>query len=302
MALQVSGGGFSFQFDTTDGRWTWGIRASNIRAAGQFYEVTDVGTPWGPLTSARIPIPGEVVQAMAESLTSFQAQLAPVMTLPSPATTSFSVTVNEGGTPVAFGPVSVANSGAFGSFMTASATPSSSWLQVSPASVAGLGQGQQAAFSFTVLPSLLLATSSPYAGTVNLQDNRSPPTIVPVSVSVTVLPRPTISLSETSVTLTYSLTTMSAGGAASVSIANSGPPNSTLDWLAAKIQNCSPWLAVTPVSGGPLAAGSSESLTFSVVSSAVPMIAGTYSDTVRYSASGASNSPVDLVVNLVVSA
>jgi hypothetical protein len=300
MPLQVSGGGFSFSLCTSDGTWGWSVRASNVRGIGQLYDVHDVRSPWGVLTSAEILIPGDVIAAMAESLRSLQGQLAPALTLAPPAQSSFSVTVEEGGAPASFGPVIIQNSGAFGSFMGVVVTPSAPWLSASPSSIQGIGQGQQGLLSMSVLPGTLLASSSPYAGTVNIQDGSSPPTVIPVSVVVTVLPRPSISVTSLTVTLTYSIGSAAAGGAESVIVGNSGPPGSSLEWFAAKIQNSSPWLHFTPAMGGPIIPGASEPLTFSVVPAGVTLIPGTYMETVRLASRSASNSPVDVVVSLIV--
>jgi len=210
------------------------------------------------------------------------------------------VIITEGDPDEEVGSVTVQNSGAFGSFMGVTATPSAPWLTVSPSSAQGVGRGETVTFDLSISTATLLASGSPYAGVVNLQDYRSSPTVIPITVTVTVLPRPVITTSPSQIDLTYVLSTSTAGPPKVMALSNSGPTGSQLDYTIAKLNNNSPWLSISPLSGGPLAAGDSEQITFSVVSSQAPAVPGTYQETVRISSPNASNSPVDVVVQLVV--
>jgi len=299
MAVIVSGGCYKFSVESVGGSWSWAVQANNTQGAGQLYQVTDINTPYGPLTVIDVPIPSDVIVGMADSITDVQGQLAPLMTLIG-STTSFNVVVTEGDPNVAVGSVTVMNSGAFGSFMTATATAGVQWLSVSPSSHQGIGKNEQVTFDIVLMPASLLATDSPFSGTVTLQDNRVPPTQIPITVSATVLPRPEISVNPSSLGLTFMSSTGVPGGSQQLTISNSGPILSSLEFTLASINNES-WLSFVPTSGGPLAYGESSIVTVSVsASGAGGLVPGTYSDTIRVSSTKASNSPVDVPVTLTV--
>jgi hypothetical protein len=298
MATGVRGGGFDFDVCSVGGLWQWRVTASNIHGAGQLYQVEDIRTPFGSLSTVDIPIPGEVVAAMAESLSTFQQQLQPKIVLTgSPA---FNVTVTEGDPVLVIGSTTFVNGGAFGSFMTATGSPDSPWLGVDPPSVAGIDKNGSGSMSVRVDPRILLATASPYLGHVGIQDNASPMNLVTVPVTVTVLPRPAISVDSSTVGLSFYLASMVPGGAASITVTNSGPLGSYLSFSLAKVQNQSPWLAIAPLSGSSVPSGGAVSSTFSVVSDQVPKIPGSYTETVQIASPNASNSPQQVVVTLIV--
>lgn len=296
----VSGSGFQFSVDSTGGTWSWTVVSRSIPGVGVFYDVVDLQTPWGPISQTAIPIPSDVILAVAETVVQIQQQLAPQLVLPPPATTTFFITITEGDPNSVVAEIPVANQGAFGSSMTVSATPSAPWLKATPAVVQGLGKNDQAVVSVTLLAASLLFSGSPYIAVVNLQDNRTPPTLVPVAFQVTVLPRPVIAASSPSVAFVWYQSSSSGSGPFSVDISNAGPAGSVLDWTAAKLQNISPWLAFSPSSGGPLSPPSSDSVQFSLVSAGVPTLPGTYVETVRFSSPNAQNGYVDVSVSLVV--
>jgi len=301
MTTNVSGGCFKFDTESTGGTWAWTVRSNNLQGLGQLYEVIDITTPWGPFTIAEIPLPGDVVTAMADSLTQVQDQLAPLLALVNPTVTTFNITIVESDPNEEIGTVAIMNAGAFGSFMTATATPDSAWLEVTPSSVSGLGRNEQANFNISLLTATLLNSGSPYNGKVTIQDNRVPPTSVEISVIATVLPRPEITATPTSISLTYISSTGVPGGAQQFTVENSGPAGSTLEYTVAKLYNTSDWMDFTPSSGGPLTSGQSAIVTVSVDSTnASSLTPGSYSDTLRISSTRASNSPVDVLVNLTV--
>jgi hypothetical protein len=61
MATEISGTSIEFSLPSVGGTWSWKVRANNLRAVGQLYEVVDVTTPYGPITTAAIPLPGDVI-------------------------------------------------------------------------------------------------------------------------------------------------------------------------------------------------------------------------------------------------
>jgi hypothetical protein len=300
MVTEISGTSIEFSLPSVGGTWSWKVRANNLRAAGQLYEVVDVITPFGPITTAAIPLPGEVISAMANSVLDVQAQFAPFMVL-AQGSTSFSIIVTEGDPNSEAGTASVYNGGAFGSFMTVVATPGASWLGVSPSSYQSIGKNERATFGISLLSTTLLASGSPYSGVVNLQDNRVPPTNIPFTINVTVLPRPVIACIPSSISLSFMSSTGVPGGSQQLTISNSGPVMSSLEFTLVKVNGNSPWLDVVPISGGPLASGQSEIITVSVIAQGARGLApGTYMETIRIHSDNASNSPIDVGASLVV--
>lgn len=300
MPANVSGGSFQFDVASVGGRWSWGVRANNVQGAGQLYEVHDVQSPYGPIERVAFPIPGDVILEMAASVQSVQGQLAPLLALVTPGVVSFSITIVEGDPNQNVATVPFQNVGNFGSFMTVTGTPGVPWLQVNPASVAGVAKNAQGAMTVTLLTSSLLSASSPYQGTVSLQDNRTVPTVITLTFNVVVLPRPAIAVSPASIALSWFLSTSSPGPSVTLAVSNSGPAGSLLNWTAARLHNTSPWLSFLPSSGGPLAPAASSNVTCGLLAGQVPQVAGTYTDTLRISSTNASNSPMDVPVILTV--
>jgi hypothetical protein len=237
---------------------------------------------------------------MADTLQQVMQQLAPMLSLISPSNPNINITVTEGDPSSVIALAVFQNIGAFGSFLTATSTPSAPWLQTDPTVVAGLNKNDQGQMSIFVLPATLLSTASPYAGTIVLQDNRQPATVITLFVNAVVLPKPAITTDITQVTLTYNLTTLTSGGSQQVQVSNSGPIGSILNATLAKVQNNSPWLQFVPTSVGPLASAAATPVTFSVVNAGAPTNPGTYIENILISAPNASNNPQTIAVSLVV--
>ncbi len=301
MGSNVAAGGFTFSKVSVGGTWFWTIRADNIQGSSQLYYMEKICTPFGKLTDGvEVPIPGDVVHEMAKTLSQFQQQLAPLLQLQTGTPTVFNTTVTQGDPMSEIGTIPFFNAGAFGSFMTATATPNSMWLSTSPATVAGLNKNERGQFVITINPATLLSANSPYTGVVNLQDNRETPTFIPIVVNVTVLPQPTIQVEPVAIGLSWALMTGANSGSAQLTVTNSGPAGSILNFAVAKAQNSSPWLAIAPQGGGPLASGASSIITLSLISYGVPQVPGTYTDTLIVSAQNASNCSVAILVSLTV--
>jgi hypothetical protein len=297
----VTGTCATFKQQSTGGYWSWTVTANNIVGVNQLYQVENILSPFGKLYDVAVGIPADIIQAMSDSITQIQQQYAPLLALVQPYSTSISVAVTEGDPNVSITTIPVQNVGSFGSFMTVTASPSVSWLTVSPASIAGIGKGEQGQLAVQLLPASLLSSISPYYGYINVQDNRNPPTLIPINFNVTVLPRPVITTTPTSVALSFSLITMSPGGSQQLVVTNSGPVNSVLNFTATKLLNNSLWLDFTPTGGGPLAPSQSTIITLSIIPTGVPGVPGTYVETLRITSANASNSPVDVQVSLIVS-
>ena len=295
----VAGSKFGFSKQSIGGTWSWSVQADNTLGVGQLFQFVDILTPYGPLFQVEIPLPADIVEEMYESLLEVRAQLAPLMALVQPTSAPFNIIIVEGDPNEAVGLVDVQNVGAFGSFMSTTATPDSAWLSADPSIVQGIGKNQTARFNISLLTATLLASGSPYNGNVNLQDNRDPPTVIPVVVTVTVLPRPIIGVSPAQLGFTHVLSTGVPSGAQAITVENTGPVQSSLEFTAAVVGGAA-WLALVPTSGGPLDPAQTAQVTASLVTSGIPLAPGTYMDTIRISSTTASNSPVDIPVTLTV--
>lgn len=295
----VSSGGFSFTTASVGGNWSWFVSARNITNLGQTYHVVDIITPYGKFTDVAVPLPGDVVLSMADSITQLQQQLVPVLTLVSGTPTSYALTVTEGDPSIQLAVVPFQNTGAFGSFLTAGVSSDVPWLTETPTQFIGIGKNQQAQTTATLVPSTMLASGSPYTGHFTIQDVNNPGSFVRLTANITVLPRPLIVFDTNTIALTYSIGTGTPGANQQVIVSNGGPLTSILNFTVAKIQNMSPWLAFTPDSGGPLTVGT-QAITFSLVVPGITQIPGTYTETIAVKSDNASNTPQIITVNLVV--
>jgi hypothetical protein len=291
----VASGGFRFQKISVGGTWYWSIEANNIQGANQLYYLKDIRTPFGALTDGvDVPIPGDVVCEMASSLANFQQQLAPLLVLVSGQQTTFNVTITQGDPSSSVGSINFMNAGALGSFMTASATPAVPWLSASPTTIPGVGQNQRGQFGLILNPAILTTQTIPYTGIINIQDNRPIPTIIPITVNVTVLPPPIIDVSTTCIQLSWTLINGQNSGSQQLTVTNGGPINSILNFTVAKVTNSSPWLSFTPPVVTGLAGGSNAIITFSLNGTAIPQAAGIYFETILISSQNACSVAVQV--------
>jgi hypothetical protein len=294
----VAGGGFKFSIQSIGGMWSWLVAIDNIPNAGQRTQVKDIQSPFGSFVRANIPLPGDVILAMADSLSDFQQQLAPRVLLISPA--SFAFTVTEGDPIVDATTIIFQNIGALGSYMNEYSIPDVPWLSSNPPNVIGIGKNQQGQTDIQIIPASMLASSSPYTGHINIQDNANPPNIVPATFNVTVLPRPTVGLSIDHIDLIYYMSTHSPGGPQEIVVTNTGPSGSILNFNLTRVLNQSAWLNIVPTSGGPLTSGTDVHVVFSVNSSCIPSLPGVYSDTIRINSVNATNTPIDIPVSIAI--
>ncbi len=300
MASTVTGGAFSFSTFSVGGMWQWDVRANNTQGLGQTYQIANINTPYGPLNAADIPIPGDVLSSMCDSLNQLQQQLGPLIVLNSGTQTQYVLTVTEGDPSVFVGDVKYFNAGAFGSFMTATTISDVPWLVPNPSQTIGIGKNQTGQVSIWAVPSLLLATDGPYQGSIILQDNRAPSTVIPVSVIVNVLPRAVLSVSTSSIFFSYSLSAGFQGGAQQFSVSNTGPTGSMLSYTVSKIINGSPWLRFSPACNDGIIPGVSDIVTVSLTAN-LPQSTGTYTETLAVASPNALGSPTVVTITLSVS-
>jgi hypothetical protein len=270
----------------------------DVSKASPFFSIRDVITPFGLLRDT-IPIPGPVVNAMADSITALQNAFAPSIIL-SP--TSLTFTQTEG---LGFGipqNVTVSNGGVYGSLLSVSITSDSGFVTVNPANVTGLAFNGSGVFSVAVDSTSLLAANSPYSANITIQDSYAPnsPQVIPVTIIV----QPVATIALTPTTLTFYVTANGDGTfppvpAQTFQVQNTGLSGSSLSYQIQKLIGNSPWLVGFGPPTGTLSGGAAQTTTV-IVQPTLNMQCGTYTETLRVSGYS-SNFHQDLCVNFVVS-
>jgi hypothetical protein len=263
------------------------------------YQVRDIRSPYGLLRDS-IPIPGEVVQAMADSIVELKSNFSPAILIGPPTSLVFEVDEGRGYSDPQS--VIITNSGVFGSILSASLTSSASFVKVSPSTVGGLAVNESGSFIVEVDSTGLLATSSPYSESVSVQDPTATnnPRTVPVLINV----RPKALVATSTVLVTFNVVRPLNGQYPAIptqtfSISNGGPSGSVLEYdIKALTGLCGNWLRSWLPSEGTLQSGQSEVITVAV-QPPNGMLQGTYSEKLRvigYS----SNNYVDVEIQLVI--
>lgn len=288
---------YQFSVVLPAGTWKWTTRVDVSQALPQ-YQVRDVLSPFGTLRDM-IPIPGDVITAMAASITQLQSNFAPSILL-SPTSLVFTLTEGEGvSAPQA---IQLTNSGVFGSLLGVAITTSAPWLKVIPANVDGLASNESGVFQVTADSLTLLHSNTPYAGTVTVTDadaTNSPQTI---PVTVNVLPKATIDASPLS--LSFGVLAPLEGDpyppipSQQFNLTNSGPAGSQLTYLIRKLIGNSPWLTSFTPFMGQLASSQTQPITVAVVPP-VSMIPGSYTETLRISGFS-TNMVQDVTITLLI--
>ena len=288
---------YQFQVAMPQGIWRWTTRVDVSLAMPQF-EVRDVKSPFGLLRDM-IPIPSQVILAMADSISTVQQQFAPSIML-SPNTLTF--TVNQGQGVSAPLPVTITNNGIFGSLLSVSITSTAPWLAATPANIDGLASTESGAFNVTADSSSLLAINSPYTETLTIQDSAATNSPQALAVTINVLPLATISTSVTTLTFTVSApiqpNPFPPVPSQQFILTNTGPAGSQLTYLIQKLLGNSPWLVSFNPFMGNLASTQSQAI---VIGVAPPpnTLPGTYLETLRVSGFS-TNMIQDVQVQLVV--
>ena len=288
---------YQFQVQTPQGIWRWTTRV-DLSLANPVYFVRDIITPYGLLRDS-VPLPGMVVQEMANSIALLQQQFAPNILI---APTTLSFTVDEGRGVSSAQSVQVTNNGVFGSLLGVSLTTSTPYISTSAPSLGGLASNVVGTFTVMVDSTSLVAFNSPYAGTLTLQDPSALNTPQTIAVAIVVRPRALITNSVTA--LNFAATRPLSGPFPSVpaqtfTVTNSGPTGSVLDYQIERLCGDSPWLASFNPPTGSLASGVSQ-MTSVIVQPPDGMMTGTYTDTLRVSGYS-QNFYQDVVVTLVIS-
>ncbi len=288
---------FQFQQATPRGTWKWTTRV-DVSGPSPAYSIRDILSPYGVLRDS-VPLPGIVVQAMADSVTQLQSQFAPAI-LVSPASLTFTIDEGRG-----FGPAqsfTVTNGGVFGSLLDVSLTSDAAFVRVQPAMLGGLAAAEAGQCDVAVDSSTLLATSSPYSQNILLQDATA--TNNPVSLPVTIIVRPKATISVAPLSLTFFAVKPLTGPfppipTQSFTISNTGLASSSLAYLVQRLTGLSSaWLASYTPTQGTLAGGASQLVTVGVAPNA-NCLPGTYSEILRVSGYS-TNAYADVEITLVI--
>lgn len=286
---------FEYQFQVLQGYWRWKTRMDVSQSMPQF-SVRDIVSPFGVLRD-NVPIPGPVVEAMSQSITELQQAFAPLILI---APTSLTFTVDQGRGFSDPQTVTVTNNGVYGSLLSPTLTSSAAYVNVMPAQLGGLAFNESGQSQITVDSTNLLATASPYAATVIVQDPNA--TNSPQTVSLAIVVRPLAHIATNTPILTFYASRPLTGPyppipAQSFTLSNTGPSGSLLEYQIQKTFH-SPWLvSYNPVSGD-LAGGASQPVTVNVMPDEC-MVCGTYTETLRISGYS-DNFEQDVQIQLII--
>lgn len=287
---------YEFQRDTAAGRWRW-TTVMDVSGSVPSFHVTGIVSPMGVLRDS-VPIPGEVVEAMGESITEIRTQFPPTILIGPPSSLAFEV--NEGQGFSLPQEVILTNNGTFGSLLGVTLTASAGFITVSPGQVGNLSSNETGAFDVAVDSSGLLAANSPYGGTITVQDPSATNTPQVLPVTIDVLPKATISVSPA--LLSFTVVKPLSGSfpvipSQAFTIQNTGSSGSVLSWQIQRVA-CVPWLASLAPISGTLDSGESETITV-VAAPPASTLLGTYAETLRITGYS-TNQTVDVTLQLTV--
>jgi len=290
---------YQFQYQVATGTWRWTTRM-DVSGASPAFQVLDVVSPYGILRDS-IPIPGEVIESMAQSITDIRANFLPSILIGPPS--SITIEVDEGRGFSDAQEVTLTNSGVFGSLLGATLSTSAGYVSVSPANVGGLAANESGTFEVSVDSTLLLSASSPYSETVTVQDPNASNN--PQSLPVTITVRPKATVSASTLVMSFSVTAPVTGAfppipSQQVTIENSGPAGSVLDYQIQRLTGLSDdWLSSFAPVTEILSSGGMQ-VTTVTCAPIEGMARGTYEETLRVSGYS-TNSYIDILIQLVIS-
>jgi len=196
----------------------------------------------------------------------------------------------------------ITNNGVYGSLLKGTLVVSAPYIHTSPTVVGHLAFNQAGSFEVTVDSTDLLASSSPYSGSVSVQDTSAPNS--PQSLPITIIVRPKAVVDTNVDEVDFSVSRPVSGPFPAIptqqfTVQNTGPSGSVLDFQIQRLTGLSTnWLAsFTPVTGT-LNAAQTQSITVTVAP-VEGLMPGTYEETLRVSGYS-SNDYVDVLIKLVV--
>lgn len=289
---------YQFEYSVSSGKWRWTTRL-DVSQSSPNYSIRDIISPYGLLRDS-IPIPGDVVRAMADSIVELGSNFTPHILVGPPSSLTFEV--DEGGGYSVPQSVLVTNDGVYGSILGASMTSSAPYARVTPTTIGSLAINESGEFTVEVNAKDLLASESPYMETVSIQDpaSNNSPQVVPVRINV----RPKAMIAATPTLLIFNVVRPIDGVYTSVptqtfSVQNLGPAGSVLDYdVRALTGLCSGWLRSWLPASGVLTSGQSQTTTVTV-QPPDNLLQGIYSERLRVSGFS-SNGNLDIEIRLVI--
>lgn len=286
---------YQFQVRLPAGVWRWTTRADVSKATTTF-EVRDIVSPYGLLRDS-IPIPGDVITEMANSITEIQQQFTPSILL---APTTLVFTIDEGRGASTPQTVLVTNAGSFGSLLSASVVSSAPYVYPTPANVSGLAFNESGQFGATADSTNLLATGSPYSADLTVQDPNATnsPQVIPVTINV----RSKAEIDTDTALLEFNAIKPITGAfppvpSQSFQLSNTGLGDSVLEWQIQKVSGVN-WIASVNPIYGLLPGGQAQTVTVAVYPAA-GSLAGTFSETLRITGYS-SNLQLDVEITLTI--
>lgn len=295
-AANLQSQAYQFQQDTPQGRWKWTTRM-DVSGATPSYRVESIISPLGILRDS-IPIPGDVVTAMNDSIEEIRTQFPSAIFIGPPSSLVFTVVEGRGYSDPQT--VILTNAGVFGSLMGSTLTSDAAYVSVTPAQIGNLASQESGEFEVSVDSSTLLALNSPYIQNVVVEDPNATNTPQVLTVTINVVPKAVIDVTPSALAFTAIKPISGAFDpipSQTFTIQNTGPAGSTLDWQIQKV-SCASWLAgFAPVSGS-LTSGDTETITVSV-QPPQNTLRGAHTETLRVSGFS-ENQFVDLPITLTV--
>jgi len=288
---------YQFELSVPVGKWRWTTRL-DVSGSNPTYSVRDIVSPYGLLRDS-IPLPGTVVQAMADSIAELQANFSPHILVGPP--TSLTFTVDEGRGFSASQSVIVTNDGVYGSILGVTVTSSASYVRPVPANIGNLSINESGEFDVDANSTTLLASDSPYNETLTIQDPGA--TNSPQVLPITIIVRPKSTIFCTPLLLTFTVVKPLVGDFPSIptqqfTVQNTGLSGSILEYEVNKLTGLSDWLTGITPSSGQLNSGEDDPVTITVQPLS-NLLQGTYTETLRV-AGYSSNSYVDVEIRLVI--
>jgi hypothetical protein len=287
---------YQYQLSLGQGVWRWTTRI-DVSKANVSTQIREIISPYGLLRDS-VPIPGEVAQAMADSITEVMSAYTPSILL-NPVSLDFTVDEGRGmSLPIQ---VQVTNNGVLGSLLSTTVTTSAPYVRSTPANIGGLLANVSGHFDVSVDSAQLLAIASPYSTILTVQSAEATNSPQTIPVNIVVRPRPTISASPAS--LTFNVAQPFTGPyppipAQQLTLTNTGLPTSVLDYQIRKLQGVNWLVSFAPVYGS-VNGGSSQPIAV-LVSPDLSMSPGVYTETLRISGFS-TNLTLDVPVTLNIS-
>lgn len=289
---------YGFRYTTSSGVWRWTTRM-DVSGAGVVFEIREIVSPYGVLRDT-IPVPGEVITAMADSIIEVQSNFPPNIFLGPPASLIFNVDEGRGFSD--YQNVIITNDGVFGSLLNAALSSSAAYLTTTPATVGNLASNESGSFDVAVDSTDLLASQSPLSETIVVQDANAGNSPVVYDVTINIRPQATIALSAVQLNFTVSKPLSGAFTpvpAQTFEVENTGPVDSVLDYqIQAFTGLAGDWLSGFAPVTETLDSGNTQITTVTVA----PIDAlqpGVYTEILRVSGYS-TNSWVDITIQLTI--